>query len=65
MYAERRGAVKPRLAALAMGLAGLGVGVSLVGAHLASPWLEQWGGPALTVTGGVLWIVARWRAKGD
>ncbi|HSH70853.1 MAG TPA: hypothetical protein VK997_13100 [Deferrisomatales bacterium] len=57
--------MKPWLAVLAMGLAGLGVAVSLVGAARSSPWLEHWAGPALTVAGAVLWVVVRWRAKGD
>ncbi len=64
MAVERRGAVKPWLAVLAIGLAGLGVGVSLVGASRSSPWLEHWAGPALTVAGAVLWVVVRWRSKG-
>lgn len=64
MAVERRGAVKPWMAVVAMGLAGLGIGVSLVGANRSSPWLEHWVGPALTVAGAVLWFVVRWRSKG-
>ena len=65
MDVERRGVVKPWLGVLAMGMAGLGIGVSLVGANLSSPWLEHWAGPALTVAGAVLWLVVHWRAKGN
>ena len=61
---EPRGAVKPWLAALAVGLAGLGIGVAMVGASRSLPWLEHWAGPALTVAGALLWVVVRWRAKG-
>lgn len=53
----------PWPAVLSMGLAGLGVAVSALGAHLANPWWELRGGPALTVAGAVLWLYLRRRRR--
>ena len=58
----RRAARLPWPAALAMGLASLGIVVSLLAARWASPWWEHRGGPALTVAGAVVWLVLRRRA---
>ena len=53
----------PRAAALGMGLAALGVAVTLVGANISSPWVEHRLGPGITVAGAVLWVVMRCRGR--
>ena len=53
----------PWMALLCVGLAALGVAVTLLGARIPSPWLEHRLGPGITVAGAALWVGARWRAR--